>query len=330
MLTWAKIWSVARFLILTTKLPWKNMAVVQLPFSPQNAPNSEGCAWYMRTALSTSWQRDFGSPLWSRDPRVNMFIPFQRWTQVNHRNLWADLEFRFKPGSNNHLAASQRSTQPVPKISHPTLHLRCDGHSLWVQALCRSTFRKRQGWNVLDVPTSRLPLGKFSYSSIKCSSSWKTKEAKNFSQSKWDSTATQQNSPYGPAAWTCDSRSHRSRWFSVQKKTSGFFQKNIFSFFGFQYHPYIGPSVTPVAWIFSEATFWGFGLKRVEAPLRNKKDQIYTQSGDMQGQSDPKKMYTSAMSFQHKHRSSIWILSPSRTHDLGNGIASPAPQLTFN
>ena len=78
-----------------------------------------------------------------------------------------------------------------------------------------------------------------------------------------------------PAAWTCDSRSHRSRWFSVHKKTSGFFQQNIFSFFGFQYHPYIGPSVTPVAWIFSEATFWGFGLKRVEAPLRKEKDQIY-------------------------------------------------------
>lgn len=92
-----------------------------------------------------------------------------------------------------------------------------------------------------------------------------------------------------PAAWTCDSRSHRSRWFSVHKRTSGFFQQNIYSASSaFNTIPTFGPSVTPVAWIFSEATFWGFGLKRVEAPLRNKKDQIYTQSGDMQGQSDPK------------------------------------------
>ena len=56
----------------------KHMQFLQLLFSPQNAPNSEGCAWYMRTALSTSWQRDFGSPLWSQDLRVNMFIPFRR------------------------------------------------------------------------------------------------------------------------------------------------------------------------------------------------------------------------------------------------------------
>ena len=54
-------------------------------------------------------------------------------------------------------------------------------------------------------------------------------------------TATRnKTSPYGPAAWTCDSRSHRSRWFSVHKRNIWFLPTNIFSFFGFEYHPYIG------------------------------------------------------------------------------------------
>lgn len=330
MLTWAKIWSVARFLILTTKLPWKNMAVVQLPFSPQNAPNSEGCAWYMRTALSTSWQRDFGSPLWSRDPRVNMFIPFQRWTQVNHRNLWADLEFRFKPGSNNHLAASQRSTQPVPKISHPTLHLRCDGHGLRVQALCRSTQQtaglKRLGCTNLPTATGQILV--FINQMLKLLKDQRSQEF--FTTKMRFNCYAFVNSPCRPAAWTCDSRSHRSRWFSVHEKTSGFFQKNIFSFFGFEYHPYI--------WTVGHSgglNLFGSNILRVwpqagwSTTPKQKGPNIYPKWW-YAGPKWSKKLYTSAMSFQHKHQSSIWILSPSRTHDLGNGIASPAHQLTFN
>ena len=128
--------------------------------------------------------------------------------------------------------------------------------------------------------------------------------------------------------WVVEKKSHL--WFSVHKKTSGFFQKNIFSFFGFQYHPYI--------WTVGHSgglNLFGSNILRVwpqagwSTTPKQKGPNIYPKWW-YAGPKWSKKLYTSAMSFQHKHQSSIWILSPSRTHDLGNGIASPAHQLTFN